>query len=153
MPRHAEIEEWQSIHVRHTQYCLQIVKCTNIDCCLPFKSGYLTVLKNWFLPPPIPITQTDTGLKWVQNESGGAVYLPLHQNLAMQDSLKPASARNKYPVEIPYNYSNPAVDSAMIEKRICKHCSRYFKVINIKTSHESACVAKKTKHLHQRIKK
>jgi len=113
MPRHSEIvfylqtlfnlnpRLWQSIHVRHTQYCLQIVKCTNIDCCLPFKSGYLTVVKKRLLLPPISVTQTDTGLKWVQNDSGGAVYFSLHQNLAMQDSLKPASARNKYPVEIP----------------------------------------------------
>ena len=99
-------------------------------------------MKNRFLPPPIPVTQTESGLKWMQNDSGGAVYLSLHQNIAMKDSLKPASARNKYPVEITYD-SNPAVDSATIEKRTCKYCKRYFGVINVKTSHRSAYQANK----------
>ena len=44
-------EEWKSVHVHQTQYRLQIVKCNNIQCCLPFRSSYLTVVKDRFLPP------------------------------------------------------------------------------------------------------
>lgn len=134
-------EEWKATHVRHSQYFLQIVKCNEIDCCLPFRSGLLTILKDRFLPPPIPVTQTTTGLKWVRNDEGGAKYLSLTQNLAMREVLKPVSTKGKV---IPYDYSNPAVDRATIDKRTCKHCSLYFGAINVKDSHEKTCSSKPT---------
>ena len=43
-------EKWKAIHVRESQYLLQIVKCNDRKCCLPFESDYLIVLNDRFLP-------------------------------------------------------------------------------------------------------
>ena len=43
-----ETAEWKSKHVWQSQYCLQIVKCEDRLCCLPFRSSVLTVLKDRF---------------------------------------------------------------------------------------------------------
>ena len=89
-------------------------------CCRPFRSGYRTVIKDRFLPPPIPAIQTTTGRKWANNDVGGASYLTLNQNIAMKDALKSDSARKKYPNEMPYDFSNPVVDSETMKKRMCQ---------------------------------
>ena len=125
------IEEWKSKHVRTTQYCLQIVKCENKTCCLPFRSGYLTVVKERFLPPPVPVVQTRNYLKWVLDDKG-ATYLTLHQNQAMKDQLRPAATLRKYPGEVLYDFSNPAVKEDITKKRIYKFCGLYFGAINLK---------------------
>ena len=130
-------EEWKSKHVRTTRYCLQIVKCENKTCCLLFRSGYFTVVKERFLPP-IPVVQTRDGLKWVQDDKG-ATYLTLHQYQAMKDQLRPAATLRKYPGEVPYDFSNPAVKENVTKKRICKFCGLYFGAINIKEIHQKEC--------------
>ena len=133
-------EKWKSKHVKASQYFLQIVKCNDRTCCLTFRSSYLEVIKDRFLPPPIPIVQTTDGLKWVTDDKG-ATYLTLCQNLAMKDAVAPPSTVKKYKQGgIPYDYSNPAVNKGdVIKKRICKHCDSYFGTINAKGSHESDC--------------
>ena len=62
-------EEWKSKHVRESQYFLQIVKCKDSKCCSSFRSSYLKVVKDKFLPPPISVTPTTTsGLKWIKRD-------------------------------------------------------------------------------------
>ena len=41
-----EPEEWKT---------KQVVKCEDRLCCLPFRSSYLSVVKDRFLPPPNPV--------------------------------------------------------------------------------------------------
>ena len=50
-------EEWKSKHVRESQYFLQIVKCKDSKCCSPFRSSYLKVVKDRFLPAPISVKE------------------------------------------------------------------------------------------------
>ena len=77
-------EEWKSKDVRESQYLLQIVKCKDSKCCSPFRSSYLKVAKDRFLPPPISVTCTTTsGLKWVKRDVD-TDYLCLTQNLALK---------------------------------------------------------------------
>ena len=121
-------EEWKSKHVRTTQYCLQIVKCENKTYCLPFRSGYLTVVKE----------RLGNGLKWVQDDKS-ATYLTLHQNQAMKDQLRKAATLRKYPGEVPYDFSYPAVKEDVTKKRICKFYGLYFGAINLKEIHQKEC--------------
>ena len=81
-------------------------------------------------------------MKWVQNDAGGAKYLTLHRNLAMNGALRPASARHKYPTELPYDYSSPAVDNDTIKKRTCTHCKMYFGAINARDNHQKTCASR-----------
>ena len=46
-------EECKSKHGRESQYFLQIVKCKDSKCCSLFRSSYLKVVKDRFLPSPI----------------------------------------------------------------------------------------------------
>lgn len=49
-------------HVNVSQYCLQVIKCTDLACCEPFRSSYLQVIPDRFLPPPVFLHQSDHGL-------------------------------------------------------------------------------------------
>lgn len=53
---------WYSVHVRESQYTLQVVKCRNFSCCKAMRSNLLNILPERFLPPPSPIRQTTVGL-------------------------------------------------------------------------------------------
>ena len=56
-------QEWQNIHVRESQYMLQIVKCNNIECCSAKRSSYFLFNEDRFLPGPLPLKQTkDNGI-------------------------------------------------------------------------------------------
>ena len=55
-------EEWKAKHVRESQYFLQIVKCTDEACCLPFQSSYLKIMKDRFLPPLVPVVYSQNGV-------------------------------------------------------------------------------------------
>ena len=80
-------EEWKSKHVRKSKHFLQIVKCKDSKCCSPFRSSYLKVVKNRFLPPPISVTRTTTsGLKWVKQDID-ARYLFFTQSLTFKAQL------------------------------------------------------------------
>ena len=55
-------QKWWETYVRPSQYFTQIVKCDNEKCCEKKRSSYFNVIKNRFLPPPLPIAQTSEGL-------------------------------------------------------------------------------------------
>ena len=77
---------------------------------------------------PIPLSQSVSGLKWAKNDSSGAIYLSLTQNLATRDTLKTESMSKKFK-DIPYDYSNPAVSPETLKKRICSTCELMFGAI------------------------
>ena len=59
-------EEWK---INTFAKLLQIVKYKDSKCCNPFRSSYLKVVKDRFLPPPISVTRTTTGgLRWVKRD-------------------------------------------------------------------------------------
>ncbi|CAF5020512.1 unnamed protein product, partial [Rotaria socialis] len=53
-------EEWKSVHVRQSQYCLQIVRCDDVMCCGEWRTNFKNVLINGFLPPPVPYESNET---------------------------------------------------------------------------------------------
>ena len=70
------ITQSKANHVRQSQYLLQIVKCNDTACCSPFQSSYLKIMKDKFLPPPLPVTFSSTGIKWAKDDKE-ATYLSL----------------------------------------------------------------------------
>ena len=90
---------------------LQIVKCKDSKCCSPFRSSYLKVVKDRFLPSPIWLTCTTIrGLKWVKRDVD-AHYLSLTQNLALKAQLGVTALKN-FPKGIPYDYSCSAAQNS-----------------------------------------
>ena len=89
------------------------MKCTDVACCSPFQSSYLKVIKDRFLPPPIPVVYSQNGIEWAKDDKE-ASYLSLFQNIALQASLTPKQAIKKFHKGIPYDYSCPS-------KKGCTH--------------------------------
>ena len=77
VPSITKSEAWKYEHVRESQYFLQIVKCTSSTCCQPFESNCLKVVKDRFLPPPLPLQSCKfNGLVRAKDDKDG-VYLSL----------------------------------------------------------------------------
>ena len=94
-------EEWKTSHLRESQYLLQIVKCTDKACCSPFQLSYLKIMKDRFLPPPLPVVYSSAGIKWAKDDKE-ASYLLLFQNISLNGSLLPKHANTKFPKGVPY---------------------------------------------------
>ena len=123
-------EEWKDIHARQSQYSPQIVKCEDPDGCIPLRSSYLTIVKDRFLPPPVPIIEGKNGFQW-------ATYLRLHQKLAIKDKLIPFSLTRRYPT-FPYVPACPSVKEDL-KKRICCECGVCFGSIKEMLVHKKWC--------------
>ena len=134
-------EEWKAKHVRESQYFLQIVKCTDQACCTPFQSSYLKIMKDRFLPPPVPVVYSQNGvIEWAKDDKE-ASYLLLFQNIALNASLMPKHAITKFPKGIPYDYSCPSTKDNLADS-ICKHCGLYFGSIKSRQYHSAFCRTK-----------
>ena len=107
-------------HVRTSQYCLQIVKCDNSECRLPWRGSFRTII-------PLPVAQTINGIKPPErNNQSNSHYLGLFRRLSMDgqlNSLLPQSARVFHIV--PYDLYCPSVQEDL-QGRICQACGLYF---------------------------
>lgn len=56
-------EAWKRSHVLQTQYSLQIRRCSNLTCCAKDRTNFRSILPDGFIPPPVPFTQTNKGLR------------------------------------------------------------------------------------------
>ena len=130
-------DEWRFKHVRESKYLLQISKCDDKNCCSARRSSLFHILKEGFLPPPIPIKQTRNGLSYMDHPSTSGYhslgkglssdgqYLSLFQNISMGAKMLPELAHQKFPHEIPFDFSCPSVKTRL-SSQTCELCCRYF---------------------------
>ena len=122
--------EWRTNHVRESQYCLQIVKCDDPECCSPFRSSLRKVLKDRFLPPPLKLYQNADGLlKCADSDHADAKFLDLSARLAI--NIEP---ENTGFTTMPYDYFCPSVN-AVLADRTCPKCGIYFASKKSKNTH------------------
>lgn len=116
--------EWFSKHVQTSQYCTQIIKCDDQNCCAKPRSSYFTVMnKKRFLPPPIPLIQTNIGIKAATDRKSGDTsnFCPLF----LLNNLCLSSIIEQPPKSLPYDYYCPSVQN-ILKDRICSSCEMYF---------------------------
>lgn len=127
---------WRAMHVRESQYCTQIVKCSDQACCRPMRSSLLSVLSPRFLPPPTPLLQTPEGLKapepGCQSES---TYTSLF--LACQVKQVLPRCLTGYQ-SVPFDAYCPSVQSVLM-RRICKKCELYHASLSSLKAHTRMC--------------
>ena len=70
-------------------------------------------MKNRFLPPPLPVVFSPTGIEWEKDDK--EAILSLFQNVALIGNLLTKHVSTKLPRGIPYNYSCPSTNDALIE--------------------------------------
>lgn len=141
--------KWRDEHVMESQYCLQIVKCSDRQCCSPPRSSYFSLIDR-FLPGPLPLTnRRGEGLQVELNNTQQS-YLTLFQRLALKSDVLPPLAR-AYSV-LPYDFACPTIHP-LVSRRTCGDCSKYFATIkSLKIHKASHSFPKPTKRLQvQRI--
>ena len=119
-------QHWFSILVRTSQYCTQIVKCQDLACCSRPRSSYFSLIPTRFLPPPIPVNQSEEGLKAPESRSDqdNHHFPSLFVSLALKwDELLPRSTRLFK--QLPFDLYCPSVQNSLME-RTCKVCNVYF---------------------------
>lgn len=124
--------KWMATHVSTSQYMTQIVKCTDRDCCTSPRSSYFKVLNGnqQFIPPPIPLEHSNTGIVVSKDYKGFASFFML-RSLNIVELLP--SAKKEY-VDIPYDLFCPSIQSSL-KSRICKKCHKYFASIVMLKEH------------------
>ncbi|XP_041371065.1 uncharacterized protein LOC121384651 [Gigantopelta aegis] len=128
---------WHEQHVRESQYMLQIVKCRNHSCCEEPRSSYFDIVKERFLPPPMPLSQTEDGLMCCTNDVT-ARFPSLFVHLVLGNSVLPTRTKNKFAKGLPYDFACPSLQSEL-QKRICDRCGLYHASIKSMTSHSRMC--------------
>lgn len=127
-------ENWKSIHVRSSQYLLQVVKCNNSKCCKPFRSTINTFMKTRFLPSPIMYVNKPTGIRPAnENETESAHFGSLLLRGFMGDILP----ETKFKI-FPFDFYCPSVQLS-IKNRICNKCGIFHSSAKSLKSHRQFC--------------
>ena len=126
---HDPNEQWKSKHVRQSQYCLQIVKCDDINCCSPLRTNLKSILADGFLPPPIPYECTNIGINYGEKSRNIGSFNGLLQRLAL-NNIQP---QTKF-LQLPFDYYCPTIEEKLTE-RSCEICGLYLPSKTAKTSH------------------
>jgi hypothetical protein len=127
-------ERWMATHCRISQYSLTIVKCLNFSCCGNFRTSWLNVFPNRFLPAPFPVRLTSLRPKVPEpgDVTSDDKFMSLWQRQAM--NLKPKSA--EVYTKVPYDLYCPSVDAKALKSRICRSCQLYLPSAAAVTRHK-----------------
>ena len=129
-------QAWHKAHVRESQYMLQIVKCRDRSCCEEPRSSYFTVVKDRFLPPPLPLLQTEDGLTCRANDVN-AGFPSLFLQMLLGNDVIPPGMKRRYAKGVPYDFSCPTLQTE--RKRICEKCGLYHASIKSMKAHHRQC--------------
>lgn len=131
-------QKWFANHVRASQYFLQVVKCSNEECCAPMRSSLKTVLPCGFVPAPLAVVNSD-GLSLATGGGSSCRFLSLFQRLSVQ--LIPDGWPDH--MTVPYDKCCPTVTD-VVANRTCSVCKMYFP--------SQTMVAQHKREIHPRIK-
>ena len=126
--------EWKQGHVRESQYMLQVVKCSNRACCSAPRSSYFSLLNQRFIPGPLPLEQTNDGLRV---NIGDGKFPSLFVRLVISNDIFPRSA-SSYGDELPYDFACPSMQKSL-RQRVCKKCGLYHASVKSLNSHKRIC--------------
>ena len=59
-------KHWYIGHIQQSQYCFQIINCSDVRCCGLRRSNYNEIFPERFLPPPVPFSHSDKGIVVVE---------------------------------------------------------------------------------------
>jgi len=143
---HEEVSnlEWRSQHIMSSKYMLQVVKCTNVSCCKPFRyPQFQTILPNRFLPYPRVFRHTELGIEALPPKDpipADRHFCKLSALLLLQD-IHPdiTTDQNKLRNPYPFDLYCPSVSMEDLQKRQCESCGMNFTTVVAKTNHSRIC--------------
>lgn len=117
-------QHWFAEHVRTSQYMTQIVKCKSSTCCSEHRSSYFSIVPARFIPPPIPLVQSNLGLRACNLSDFETNKFPsLFFSLSISRDILPPSVE-QFRI-LPYDLYTPSIQSQLSD-RICTNCDLYF---------------------------
>lgn len=128
--------QWRAKHVRESQYCTQIVKCSDRGCCRPARSSIFKLLSSRFLPPPVPLEQTSEGLKAPEPGSHASKFTSLFLALVVNQDVLPRCLAGYQ--SVPFDAYCPSVQSVLM-RRTCKKCGLYHASLSSLKAHTRMC--------------
>lgn len=117
---------WFDVHVRSSQYFLQIGKCDDRKCCKEYRSDIKKYLGKSFLPPQIPL-KYKPNIQISPQIDADTRFASLFQNLALFDSTG-----------ICYDEYCPSISNHQIISRKCKKCAKYYTSATLMKLHEKS---------------
>lgn len=127
-------QKWRAEHVRESQYCLQVVRCNDPECCSPWRSSLKHLLPGRFLPNPVPAKHIGQGS--VACDADSHNFLPLFVNLQLNSVIQEEKMGDF--IVPPYDLHCPSVQPS-ITKRCCAVCGIYHASIKSAISHTKEC--------------
>ena len=132
--------KWSKVHVRESQYMLQIVKCNNTTCCSPRRSSFFMINEDRFLPGPLPLKQTTHDGLVVSLNDPQAKYPSMFLIKSLNKDILPRSAA-KFKFGLPYDFACPSLQNTL-PLRTCNVCGLYMASIKSLKNHKKLCIAK-----------
>ncbi|XP_055543502.1 uncharacterized protein LOC129729044 [Wyeomyia smithii] len=126
-------QNWFAVHVRTSQYLLQIVKCTDRNCCPLVRSSIKQKNPNGFLPPPISLSQTCHALIGTSKDETQRFPSMFVLNSLQREKILPKIMLGFK--TIPYDLYCPSVNGSLNE-RICTTCGLYFASVVMLREHK-----------------
>ena len=111
---------WVAKHVRQSKYVLQIVKCTDPACCKPFRSSWLKVFPQRFLPCPAISKFTSSCREPIRPSEMGQKqeFMVLHQRMCIDEEKLVVPQECSEP---PFDLFCPSIQSSL-KDCICPTC-------------------------------
>ena len=134
--------DWNKVHVRKSQYLLQIVKgkCNKTECCSPRRSSLFMINEDRFLPAPLPLKHTKHESLVVYLNDPQARYPSLFLIKSLNKEILPRSA-SKFKFGLPYDFACPSLQDTL-SSRTCNVCGLYMASTKSLKNHKKACTAK-----------
>ena len=112
---------------------LQIVKCSDVTCCKPWKTNYCEFHPQRFLPPPVPVAISENGLR-IDRENGA--FRSLFQALYLSNALELNICYDEY---CPSLQVKGTKYKTIIERRTCPQCNLYHSTITALKKRKREC--------------
>jgi hypothetical protein len=127
-------------HVLETQYQTVYLKCDDRSCCKPYKTVVEMFFPNRRIPALIPIKKTEYGpvASSPESSSDHIQFLSVAERVMLESKVVPNTLVAKYGNNVPYDVYLPTVKDD-IDRRVCKHCSKYHSTIKSLTKHKRLC--------------
>ena len=99
----------------------EVIICKDTSCCSPPRRSHFSLVKDRFLPPPMPLVQSDDGLV---ADIPKQQFAPLFVTIQLGNAALPVCTLCNFSRGIPYDNGCPSLQEEL-HKRTCQKCRLY----------------------------
>ena len=111
--------------MRQTRYTIQVVKCLDEDCCVPFQTNWLSVFPDRFPPYPAVHKYGIAGVEAVEPQEYFRNPKLAFSSLSQRALTKVQPIAAKSFIDVPFDIYCPSMEKKL-DKGICPICASYW---------------------------